>query len=59
MTAEFVMVPCPVCCRERTLPITAKYSVWKTWQLPCLFCKFQFVDGDDERWLPAKILVTS
>lgn len=39
MTGEFVMVPCPVCQRERRLPITTRYSVWKMWSRQCIYCQ--------------------
>lgn len=49
MNAEYVMVPCPVCQRERELPITTKYSVWAVWRAPCLYC--QYAGGGRMPWL--------
>lgn len=41
MTADFVMVPCIVCGRERPILTGTNIHIWDAWRRPCKTCHVQ------------------
>lgn len=46
MTADYVMVPCIVCGRERPILTTTNIYVWAAWRRPCKACSIQANRGN-------------